>query len=331
MNAYVKEASHAFIDTLRGSLRGPLIAPGDDGYDAARAVYNGMIQRHPGAIAKVADVADVITCVNVARAAGVTVAVRGGGLGVGDGGLVVDLRRLRGIRVDPKARTIQIKGGATWGDADHAAHPFGLATPSGFISTTGVGGLTLGGGSGYLTRSCGLTISNPLSADVVLADGRMVTASDDENADLFWALRGGGGNFGIVTSFLFRAHPVDNIIGGPTFWALEHGEDALRGFQTLIEAAPEALGGFFAVLTVPPRPTLPRGAPRTQSGRRGVLLQRLAGVLRRHRRPLGRGCAPFASRPSRAPVSRAAVVLRPPLSQRPAMVLAGRLHAQALR
>jgi hypothetical protein len=251
-----------FTQSLRAALRGTLLLPGDPGYDDARAVYNGMIQRHPAAIAQVVDVADVIACVDAARAAGIVVSVRGGGhnaggLGVVDGGLVVDLRHLRGIRVDPRARTVRVEGGATWGDVDHATHPFGLATPCGFISTTGVGGLTLGGGSGYLTRSCGLTIDNLIGADVVLADGSLVTASADEHADLFWALRGGGGNFGIVTSFLFRAHAVKTVIGGPTFWALEQSEDALRAFQDLIERVPEELGGFFAFTTVPPAPPFP--------------------------------------------------------------------------
>jgi FAD/FMN-containing dehydrogenase len=252
----------AFAQSLRSALRGALLAPGDPGYEDARAVYNAMIQRRPAAIAQVADVADVIACVNAARDAGVLVAVRGGGhnaggLGVVDDGLVIDLRRLRSIRVDPHARTVRVEGGATWGDVDHATHPFGLAVPCGFISTTGVGGLTLGGGSGYLTRSCGLTIDNLISADVILADGRLATASADENSDLFWALRGGGGNFGIVTSFLFRAHPVSIVVGGPTFWALEHSEEVLRRFQDLIASAPEALGGFFAFTTVPPTPPFP--------------------------------------------------------------------------
>jgi len=251
-----------FVEALRARLRGQVLTQEDASYDEARAVYNAMIQRRPGAIAQVADVADVMACVNAAREAGVLVAVRGGGhnaggLGVVDGGLVIDLRGLHGVRVDPKARTVRVEGGATWGDVDHATHPFGLATPCGFISTTGVGGLTLGGGTGNLTRSCGLTIDNLISADVVLADGHMVTTSADEHPDLFWALRGGGGNFGIVTSFLFRAHPVSMVIGGPTFWAFEQAEDALRGFQILIESAPEELGGFFAFLTVPPVPPFP--------------------------------------------------------------------------
>jgi FAD/FMN-containing dehydrogenase len=251
-----------FVEALRAGLRGQLLTREDAGYDAARAVYNAMIQRYPGAIAQVADVADVIACVNAAREADVLVAVRGGGhnaggLGVVDGGLVIDLRGLHGVRVDPKARTVRVEGGATWGEVDHATHAFGLATPCGFISTTGVGGLTLGGGIGYLTRSGGLTIDNLLSADVVLADGRVVTASANDHPDLFWALRGGGGNFGIVTSFLFRAHPVSTVIGGPTFWTLEQAGDALREFQELIARAAEELSGFFAFLTVPPVPAFP--------------------------------------------------------------------------
>jgi hypothetical protein len=251
-----------FVTALKASLRGEVLAPTDGGYEKARAVYNAMIQRRPAAIARCADVADVIACVKAARASGITVAVRGGGhnaggLGTVEGGLMIDLGMLRGIRVDAQARTVRVEGGATWGDVDHATHPFGLAVPCGFISTTGVGGLTLGGGSGYLTRSAGLTIDNLLAADVVLADGRMVTASRDEHPDLFWALRGGGGNFGIVTSFHFRAHPVSTVVGGPTFWALEQAEDALRAFQELVLTAPEELGGFFAFTTVPPVPPFP--------------------------------------------------------------------------
>jgi FAD/FMN-containing dehydrogenase len=254
--------SNKLVEKLKTTLRGEVIGPDDKAYEQGRSVYNAMIQRKPAAIARVADVADVIACVGAAREAGTALSIRGGGhnaggLGVVDGGLCLDLGRMRGIRVDPQARTVRVEGGATWGDVDHATHPFGLATPCGFISTTGVGGLTLGGGSGYLTRSCGLTIDNLLGADVVLADGRFVTASRDENPDLFWALRGGGGNFGVVTSFLFRAHPVSTVIGGPTFWAVEQAEDALRAFQELIESAPEELGGFFAFTKVPPVPPFP--------------------------------------------------------------------------
>jgi len=252
----------AFVEALGSALRGDVVAPGDAEYDDARQVYNAMIQRRPGAIARAADVADVIACVNAVRDAGVRLAIRGGGhsasgMGTVDGGVVLDLGRLKSVRVDPEARTVRVGGGCLWGDVDHATHPFGLAVPAGLIASTGVGGLTLGGGTGHLTRSCGLTIDNLLEADVVLADGSLVTVSADRHPDLFWALRGGGGNFGVVTSFLFRAHPVRNVIAGPTFWVLEHAEDALRAFQTFILDAPEELNGFFAFLTVPAEPPFP--------------------------------------------------------------------------
>ena len=164
---------------------------------------------------------------------------------------------MRGIHVDPAERTVRVEGGALWGDVDHATHPFGLAVPCGFISSTGVGGLTLGGGIGYLTREYGLTIDNLLSADVVLADGSVVTADETRNADLFWALRGGGGNFGVVTSFEFRAHPVRTVYAGPTFWPLEETEEVMQAYRTFILSAPEYVNGFFAFLTIPPSPMFP--------------------------------------------------------------------------
>ena len=247
---------------LRAGLRGELISPGDEAYEAAREVYNAMIDKHPALIARCADVADVIAAVNFAREHGLTLAVRGGGhngagLGTCDDGLVIDLSRMGGIRVDPASRTVRVEGGATWGDVDHATHAFGLATPSGIISTTGVGGLTLGGGLGHLTRRYGLTIDNLLSVDVVLADGSFVTASAGQNEDLYWAVRGGGGNFGVVTSFLFRLHPVSTIVGGPTLWELEQAPEVLRWYRDFIAEAPEDLNGFFAFLTVPPGPPFP--------------------------------------------------------------------------
>jgi FAD/FMN-containing dehydrogenase len=247
---------------LEGRFRGELISPGDDGYDDARAVYNGMIDRHPGLIARCVDVADVIAAVEVAGRHDVLVSVRGGGhnaggLGVCDDGLVIDLSAMKGIRVDPVSRTVRVQGGCTWGDVDHATHAFGLAVPSGIISTTGVGGLTLGGGLGHLTRRHGLTIDNLLSADVVLADGQAITTSATEHPDLFWALRGGGGNFGVVTSFEFRAHPVSEVIGGPTLWPIERAAQVMRFFDDLMATAPRELNGFFAFLTVPPGPPFP--------------------------------------------------------------------------
>jgi FAD/FMN-containing dehydrogenase len=244
-------------------FRGDLIAAGDDGYEQARKLYNGMIDRRPALIARCADVADVIACVNYARAAGVKVAVRGGGhngagLGSCDGGLVIDLSAMRGTRVDPAARTVMAQGGCLWGDVDHATHAFGLATPSGILSTTGVGGLTLGGGIGHLARSCGLSIDNLLEADVVLADGSFVHASEDEHPDLFWAIRGGGGNYGVVMSFLFRLHLIDTIVGGPTLWPLERAAEVMRWYREFMPNAPEELTGFFAFLVVPPVDAYPQ-------------------------------------------------------------------------
>src|SRR5260221_4026630 len=201
---------------LKANLRGELIQPNDEGYDAARKVYNGMIDKHPALIARCADVADVIAAVNFGREHNLLVSMRGGGhnaggLGVCDDGLVIDLSLIRYTHVDPVARTARVGGGCTWGEVDHATHAFSLATPSGIISTTGVGGLTLGGGLGHLARTCGLSIDNVLAVDMVLAEGRFVTASAEENSDLFWAVRGGGGDFGVVTSFLFKLHPISTV------------------------------------------------------------------------------------------------------------------------
>src|SRR6266849_5959922 len=234
-SALMAEAVRKFQESLRGEL----IRPGDAAYDDARKVYNAMIDRRPALIARCAGVADVITAVNFARENNLLVAVRGGGhnaagLGVCDGGLVIDLSRMKGVRVDPAARTVRVEGGCTWGDVDHATHAFGLATPSGIISTTGVGGLTLGGGLGHLARTCGLSIDNVLSVDMVLADGRFVTASADENSDLFWAIRGGGGNFGVVTSFLFKLHPVHTVCAGPMLWEMDQAADVMKWYREFI-------------------------------------------------------------------------------------------------
>ena len=244
-------------EELSAEVRGTLIAPGAAEYDEARKLYNAMIDKRPSLIARCADVADVISAVNYARDKGMLLAVRGGGhngagLGSCDGGLVIDLSRMRGTRVDPDTRTVAVQGGCTWGDVDHATHVFGLATPSGIIGSTGVGGLTLGGGIGHLARRHGLAIDNLIEADVVLADGRFVHASERENPDLFWAIRGGGGNFGVVTTFTFRLHPVDMVVGGPTFWALEQSAEMMRSWDELMASAPRDLNGFFAFLTVPP-------------------------------------------------------------------------------
>ncbi len=252
----------ATIEEFKASLRGQLIQPSDEDYKEACKIYNAMIDRRPGMIARCAGVADVMAAVNFARENNTLVAIRGGGhngpgLGTCDDGLVIDLSPLKYTRVDPQAQTVQVGGGCTWGDVDHATHAFGLATPSGVVSTTGVGGLTLGGGHGYLTRKYGLTIDNLLEADMVLADGSFVTASAEENKDLFWAIRGGGGNFGVVTEFRFRLHPVHTIIGGPTLWHREQTTEVMQWFRDYMEQAPEDLYGFFAILTVPPGPPFP--------------------------------------------------------------------------
>jgi FAD/FMN-containing dehydrogenase len=252
----------AVIAAFKASLRGELIQPTDAGYDEARKVYNAMINRRPALIARCADVADVITAVQFARENKILLSIRGGGhnaggLGVCDNGLVIDLSRLKGVRVDPAERTARVEGGCTWGDVDHATHAFGLAAPTGIISTTGVGGLTLGGGLGHLTRRCGLTIDNLLSADAVLADGRFVTASAEKNQDLFWAIRGGGGNFGVVTSFLFKLHTVHTDYAGPMLYEMSEAPKVMAWYREFIRKAPEDLSGFFAFLIVPPGPPFP--------------------------------------------------------------------------
>jgi FAD/FMN-containing dehydrogenase len=250
------------VAAFKAGLRGELIAPGDGKYDEARKVYNGMIDRRPRLIARCADVADVIAAVNFGRENKLLVSIRGGGhnaggLGVCDDGLVIDLSPMRYVRVDAKRKTVLAGGGALWGDVDHATHPFGLAVPSGIISTTGVGGLTLGGGIGHLTRNFGLSIDNLLAVEMVLANGKLVTASSKENSDLFWAVRGGGGNFGVVTAFLFKGQPVHTNYGGPMLWHMEDAADVMKWYRKFITKAPKELNGFFAFLTVPPGPPFP--------------------------------------------------------------------------
>jgi len=250
------------VEEALGDLAGTLIGPGHPDYDAARSVYNGMIDKSPALIAQVRTEEDVVLAVNVARKNGLLLAVRGGGhngggLGTCDGGLVIDLAGLDSVDVDPDAKTVTVGGGCTWGQVDTATGAYGLATPSGIISTTGVGGLTLGGGLGHLTRAYGLTIDNLLGADVVLADGRMVRASATEERDLFWALRGGGGNFGVVTSFTFKLNDVSRFFAGPTFWAVEQGDEVLKAYREFLPNAPRQLNGFFAYTQVPPAPPFP--------------------------------------------------------------------------
>ena len=239
-----------------GGLAERAVGPGDPGYDEARAVHNGMIDRHPALIVRCTSADDVARTIAFARAHDAPLAVRGGGhngggLGVVDDGVVIDLSGLDEIVVGPDV--VRAGGGATWAQVDRATGEHGRATPSGIISTTGVGGLTLGGGLGHLTRRYGLTIDSLIGAEVVLADGTQVHASPDEHADLFWALRGGGGNFGVVTAFEFRTHPVgDAVMAGPTFWPIEQTPEVMRFFREFISAAPRAVGGFFALMTVPP-------------------------------------------------------------------------------
>lgn len=250
------------IDEVRGQLGGEVILPDDPGYDEARALHNAMIDKRPAVIARCGSAAEVANALEFARTSNLDVAVRGGGhngpgFGTVEGGLVIDMAPMNRIEVDPDRRTVRVQGGATWAAVDAATHAHGLATPSGIISSTGVGGLTLGGGHGYLSRKHGLTIDNLLAAEVVLADGREVTASESEHPDLFWALRGGGGNFGVVTSFTFRLHPMQSVICGPTAWPISATADILGWFRDFLPAQDEDLYGFFATMTVPPAPPFP--------------------------------------------------------------------------
>jgi FAD/FMN-containing dehydrogenase len=243
-------------------FQGRLIGVQDADYDDARAVYNAMIDKRPGMIARPATLEDIAKIVALGRDQDLPLAIRGGGhngagLGTVDDGIVIDLTMFKDIQVDPVARTVRVGGGATWGEVDRATGKYGLATPSGIISTTGVGGLTLGGGLGHLTRRFGLSIDNLLEAEVVLADGSLARASADEHPDLFWALRGGGGNFGVVTSFLFRLHEVGTIFGGPTFWPVEQSAEVMKAYREFLPGASRELNGFFAFHIVPPGPPFP--------------------------------------------------------------------------
>ncbi|MBY8338441.1 FAD-binding oxidoreductase [Streptomyces spinosirectus] len=260
--------------TELSGFNGELIGPEDSAYEEARAVYNAMIDRRPALVARCADADAVARVIGFARAHDLPLAVRGGGhhgagMGTVDGGVVADLSLLKDIQVDPEARTVRVGGGCVWGEVDRATNAHGLATPSGIVSTTGVGGIATGGGLGHLTRKCGLTIDNMLSAEVVLADGRQVRASADENADLFWAIRGGGGNFGVVTSFLFRLHEVGTVVAGPTFWPIEVSAEVLTAYRDFLPNAPRELSAFFLHGTVPPAPPFPEE----------IQLRKTAGVV----------------------------------------------------
>ena len=281
--------SKATIESLSEQVRGEVITENDDRYEEARRVYNGMIDKRPKAIVRPSDQADVISVVRFAGETGADLSIRGGshsvpGFGTNDGGVVLDLSSMRGTRVDPRNKSARAQGGCLWGDLDHATHAFGLATVGGVVSTTGIGGLTLGGGIGYLTRGHGLSIDNLISADVVTANGELVHASEDDNADLFWALRGGGGNFGVVTDFEFRLHPVSTIYGGPIFFEAARARDVMQAFKTYIADAPKELGAFFAWQIAPPLPFIPE--------------HRLRRDHVRHRRLLGGAPRPAGRRPS---------------------------------
>jgi FAD/FMN-containing dehydrogenase len=251
------------LERLRSSIGGLVISPDDEGYDAARRIWNGAIDRRPAYIARCTGVADVVAAVRFARERDLQVAVRSGGHGVGghalcDGGVVIDLSPMKGIRVDPVARTGRAEAGVLWGELDRETQLFGLATVGGIVTHTGIAGLTLGGGIGWLMRKHGATVDNVLSADVVTAEGEIVTASEEENADLFWAVRGGGGNFGIVTSFEYRLHAVGPIVlAGPIFHPLEDAPEVLRFYREFVAAAPDELTTIFDLSVPPTLPSLP--------------------------------------------------------------------------
>jgi FAD/FMN-containing dehydrogenase len=250
------------VSTEGLSLEGRVVRQGDADYDEARALYNAMIDKRPAVIAYCTDEADVSEAIRFARKEGLTIAIRsgghnGGGLGSVDGGLVIDLSAMHAITVEQQAKLARVQGGALLRDVVGTTHESGLTVPVGIIGTTGVGGLTLGGGVGHLTRGCGLTIDNLLAATVALADGSVVQCSSDHDSDLFWAIRGGGGNFGVVTQFTFQCHPVTTVLAGPVMYDLAETEDVMRWYGDFIGSAPEALGGFVSLMSVPPGPPFP--------------------------------------------------------------------------
>ncbi len=250
------------LESLKESVRGAVITPDDPQYDDARRVYNAMIDRRPRVVVRPVNDGDVMNAVRFAQDNGLPVAVRGGshsvpGFGTADDAVVIDMSARRSVRVDPHTHHARAEGGATWGDFNAATYPFGLATTGGIISTTGIGGLTLGGGIGHLARGLGLSCDNLISADVVTADGMLHVASEKENDELFWAIRGGGGNFGVVTSFEYQLHAVKDIYGGPMFFELEHARDVLQFYREYIKDAPEEMGVFPAWQIAPPLPFIP--------------------------------------------------------------------------
>jgi len=263
----------AAVLDFRTRLRGPLLTPADAGYDDARLIHNGMHDKRPALIVRCSGVADVVEAVNFARTRGLLLAVRGGGHNVAgnaccDGGLMLDLSLMRGVHVDPKTRTAHVQGGATLGEVDRETQVFGLAAPGGNVSTTGVGGLTLGGGMGHLRRKHGLAIDNLRSVEVVLASGEVVTASQDENAELFWGLRGGGGNFGVATSFEFHLHPVGPLVTLCAPWyPVDDAKAVLAAWRDFMDRAPEEFSCLAAFWTIPAAP----GIPAEHHGKRALL------------------------------------------------------------
>lgn len=259
MKNSINQIDTTIINAFRSKLKGELIISSDVDYNETRKVYNAMIDKRPGLFAMCQNVNDVIASVNFGRENNVLVAIRGGGhngggLGLCNDGMVIDLSGIKFVNVDSSNNTVKVGGGNIWNEVDTVMHEFGLAVPSGMVSTTGVGGLTLGGGVGYLTRKHGLTIDNLLEAEMVLADGRFVTVNTKENTDLFWAIRGGGGNFGVVTSFKFQAHPIKMIKGGPTLWPIERVEEIMAWYTTFIHEVSEDLNGFIATMVIPESP-----------------------------------------------------------------------------
>jgi FAD/FMN-containing dehydrogenase len=252
-------AAKPTIETLRERVRGQVITATDDGYEEARKVYNGMINKRPAIVIRAEDLGDVMAGVDYARENGLDLSVRGGahsvpGFGTCDEGVVIDLLQMNGVHVDPRSQTARAEGGTTWGGFNHATYPFGLATTGGIIASTGIGGLTLGGGIGYLTRGYGLSLDNLISADVVTADGQFRVASAKENEDLFWAIRGGGGNFGVVTSFEYQLHPVKDVVAGIFFYPIDKVREVLEFYRDYAATAPEAMGLFPAFQIAPPLP-----------------------------------------------------------------------------
>lgn len=244
------------LEAFKMGFGGQLIGREDPDYDEARKLYNAMIDKRPLLIARCSDVVDVQSAIRFADENKLLVAIRSGGhngpgLGSCNDGLVIDLSLMKGIRVDPTARTVRVEAGCRQKEVDHATHPFGLAVPCGIVSNTGIAGLTLGGGHGYLTRQHGLTIDNLIEADIVLANGAFVTANAHQNEDLFWAIRGGGGNFGVITSFLFQLHPVSDVYGGPILWDVQHARQIMQWYRAFQPTAPENFCCFFGLKTVP--------------------------------------------------------------------------------